>query len=260
MGINFHDEKNKKTYADRQASTAWSEDIEQLLPEGKHFKRAADIGCGGGIYSKALVDAGVERVVGVDFSKAMLEGARENCKTYETISFQQGTAYETGLGAGQFDLVLARALIHHLDDLDTCFREANRLLEKNGYYIVQDRTPEDILLEGSDEHIRGYFFEKFIKLKTAEINRRHRKEKIRKALEANDFDIVQEVAFWEVRAEYLSKKRLLHDLEHRIGRSILYELDDAELAELIAYIDEKLPEGEAITEKDRWTVWIAIKK
>ena len=260
MSIDFHDQKNKKTYADRNANTAWSKDIESLLPEGKHFKHAADIGCGGGIYSKALVDAGVEEVIGVDFSKAMLEGARENCKDYETITFQQGTAYETGLQDGQFDLVLARALIHHLDDLDTCFREANRVLQSKGYYIVQDRTPEDILLEGSEEHVRGYFFEKFVKLKTTEINRRHRKEKIRKSLEANHFDIVQEVAFWEIRAEYLSKKRLLNDLQHRIGRSILYELDDVELDELIGYIDEKLPEDQAITEKDRWTIWIAIKQ
>lgn len=260
MAIDFHDEKNKMTYASRKANASWSEDLEALLPPGKHFTRAADIGCGGGIYSKALIDAGVESVVGVDFSKAMLEGAKANCEDYDTISFQLGSAFETGLADAKFDLVLARALIHHLGDLQLFFTEAHRILEKDGYFIVQDRTPEDVLLPGSQEHIRGYFFEKFIKLKTTETQRRHRGEEVRKVLEETGFKLVKEVPFWEVRGTYPSKNRLKEELRHRIGRSILYELDDFELEELIDYIDSKVTEERNIVEKDRWTMWIAQKK
>jgi len=260
MAIDFHDEKNKMTYASRKANASWSEDLENLLPPGKHFVRAADLGCGGGIYSKALIDAGVESVVGVDFSKAMLHGAKTNCEEYETISFQLGSAFETALEDESFDLVLARALIHHLDDLHLFFTEAHRILEKDGYFIVQDRTPEDVLLPGSEEHIRGYFFEKFVKLKTAETERRYRGPVVCKALEETGFTLVKEVPFWEVRATYPSKNVLKEELRHRIGRSILYELDDSELDELIAYIDSNVTQERNIVEKDRWTVWIAQKK
>lgn len=259
MAINFHDEKNKLVYASRKANASWSEDIEALLPPGKHFIRAADLGCGGGIYSKALVDAGVESVVGVDFSQAMLDGAAYNCKDYETISFQLGSAVDTQLADVSFDLVLARALIHHLDKLDETFNESYRILEQGGYFIVQDRTPEDVLLPGSEEHIRGYFFEKYEKLKIAEVRRRHKSEEVRQALEKAGFTLEKEVPFWEVRGTYPSKNRLKEELRNRIGRSILYELDDGELEELIEFIDDKLMKARDIVEKDRWTMWIARK-
>lgn len=259
MSINFHDEKNKMTYALRKANASWSEDIESLLPPGKHFIRAADLGCGGGIYSKALVDAGVESVVGVDFSQAMLNGAVYNCKDYETISFQLGSAVETGLDDEAFDLVLARALIHHLDQIEDTFNESYRILEKGGYFIVQDRTPEDVLMPGSEEHIRGYFFEKFEKLKITEVRRRHTSDQVKKALATAGFTLEKEVPFWEVRATYPSKMRLKEELRHRIGRSILYELDDYELEELIEFIDQSLTKERNIVEKDRWTMWIARK-
>lgn len=45
-----------------------------------------------------------------------------------------------------------------------------------GVYIIQDRTPEDCLLKGDDNHIRGYFFERFPKLKEQEIKRGHSSE------------------------------------------------------------------------------------
>lgn len=66
--------------------------------------------------------------------------------------------------------------------------------------------------------------------------------------------------FWEVRGTYPSKNRLKEELRHRIGRSILYELDDFELEELINYIDSKVTQEHTIVEKDRWTIWIAQKK
>lgn len=259
MAINFHDEKNKMSYASRKANASWSEDLEALLPPGKHFVRAVDLGCGGGIYSKALVDAGVESVVGVDFSKAMLDGATYNCKDYDTISFQLGSAVDTQLPDEAFDLVLARALIHHLDKLEDSFNEAYRILEPGGYFIVQDRTPEDVLMPGSEEHIRGYFFERYEKLKVTEVRRRHKKEEVRTALDKAGFTLEKEVPFWEIRATYPSKLRLKEELRNRIGRSILYELEDDELEVLIDYIDEKVTIERNIIEKDRWTLWIARK-
>jgi len=259
VGIDFHSEKNRITYTTRKADNSWVEAIKNLVPI-KNISKAVDIGCGGGIYSKALSDMGVTSVTGVDFSKAILEGARQNCKDYENISFELGNASETTLNSDSYSLILERALIHHIEDLRPCFLEAFRLLKEDGYYIVQDRTPEDCLLEGGRTHIRGYFFELFPKLVEKETNRRHTSQFVIEKLREAGFKQIEKVKLWETRAVYDNKKQLLNDLSNRTGRSILHELNDKELNSLINYIDRSIPIDTNIVEKDRWTIWKAVKE
>ncbi|QUW23577.1 class I SAM-dependent methyltransferase [Sporosarcina sp. Marseille-Q4063] len=258
MGINFHNEKNRNSYTTRNADNSWVNTIKDLVPI-ENISNATDIGCGGGIYSKALADMGVSSITGVDFSEAILEGAKENCKEYKNISFKQGNAFHTGLKSNEYDLLLERALIHHIDDLQKCFQEAYRLLKDEGYFIVQDRTPDDCLLKDSDSHIRGYFFELFPKLIEKETNRRHNSRFVMETLKEVGFREIQEVKLWEKRKVYDDKEQLLEDLRARTGRSILHELDDEELKLLINYIDKSISIEYNIVEKDRWTIWIAVK-
>lgn len=258
MGIDFHNSENKYAYTSRQADDSWTDKIKELIPV-QNIGKALDIACGGGIYSKALADLGIPSVTGVDFSKSMLAGARKNCSAYTNISFQLGNAFDTGLAGDQFDLLLERALIHHIQDLNACFTEAAGLLKQDGYFIVQDRTPEDCLLKGDQTNIRGYFFEVFPKLIEKEISRRHSRDSVLSALNHNGFKNIQEIKFSEKRAFYQDKGELLDDLRKRNGRSILHELDDRELELLIDHIDQSLSAKTPIVEKDRWTLWIAEK-
>jgi ubiquinone/menaquinone biosynthesis C-methylase UbiE len=258
MGINFHDKKNISTYAARNADHSWMNAINCLIPI-ENISIALDIGCGGGIYSKALSDMGVASVIGVDFSEASLKGARENCKDFENISFQSGNALDTGLESNSCDLILERAVIHHIQDLKQCFNEAYRLLKDNGFYIIQDRTPEDCLLEGSDSHIRGYFFEVFPRLIEKETKRRHNSQTVVETLKEVGFREIEEIKLWETRKVYETKEQLMQDLRGRTGRSILHELDDQELDLLIQHIEQSLLIDGNIVENDRWTIWKAVK-
>ncbi|MBY0122794.1 bifunctional 2-polyprenyl-6-hydroxyphenol methylase/3-demethylubiquinol 3-O-methyltransferase UbiG [Bacillus sp. S/N-304-OC-R1] len=258
MGIDFHDQKNHLSYATREADRSWVETIRGLI-QVEDIKKAVDIGCGGGIYLKALSDMGILSVTGVDFSEVSLEGAKENCKEYENIFLHYGNAVESGLPDHQFQLLLERALIHHITDLEACFAEAYRILEDDGTYIIQDRTPEDCLLEGNEKHIRGYFFEAFPRLIDKEIKRRHSSEVVIEKLKEAGFRKIQEVKLWEVRKIHNTKQQLLKDLHERTGRSILHELDDHEIATLISYIDNSISEVSEVVEKDRWTIWKAVK-
>ncbi|MFE3577349.1 class I SAM-dependent methyltransferase [Lysinibacillus sp. NPDC059133] len=258
MGIDFHNKDNQTTYTTRNADHSWIETMKELVPI-MNISKAADIGCGGGIYSKALADMGVTSVIGVDFSQAMLVGAKENCKDYHHITFKQGNALATGLDADSFQLVLERALIHHIQDVKTCFQEAYRILEDKGVYIIQDRTPEDCLLKGDDCHIRGYFFERFPKLKAQEMKRRHSSALVVETLKEIGFSEIIEVKLSEIRNVYEQKDQLLNDLRERTGRSILHELDDTELNDLVNYIDQAVSTESSIVEKDRWTIWKAVK-
>ncbi|MFL5625462.1 MAG: class I SAM-dependent methyltransferase [Ktedonobacteraceae bacterium] len=259
MPIDFHAEENRDAYTTRQADPSWSRAIKDIVHiKGKHV---LDIGCGGGIYSKALADMGASHVTALDFSQASLAGARENCRAYANISFVQGNALDTGLYAQQYDVILERALIHHLkqEDLPACFTEAFRLLKPAGTLIVQDRTPEDCLLPGSNTHIRGYFFERYPKLIEKEIARRYENKPILQALLHAGFPGVNEQKLWETRARYPDFDALSQDLLARTGRSILYELTDDELQDLVSYIREQLRGQKEIVEQDRWTLWSTVK-
>ena len=258
MPINFHEQQNRMTYTTRIADESWLWMIKRRVDITG--KVVADIGCGGGIYTKALVGLGAAHVTGVDFSTEMLKGAAENCRELDNVTFVQGDAANTGLPRDKFDIVLARALLHHLDKLDSCFKEAIRLLKHNGIFIVQDRTPQDCLLPGDENHIRGYFFEKYPKLIDIEVTRRHAANKVQMALTSNGFAILEEVQLWETRAVYDDFDALRQDLLHRTGRSILHELTDHELHNLVAFIRSKLGDrSDPIVEKDSWTLWFARK-
>ena len=256
MPIDFHLDQNRYTYASRLADESWAETIESVSdPAGK---RVADIGCGGGIYSLAWHRLGASEVIGVDFSAQMVATARERSADLGTVSFRQGNAAATGLPALSSDIVFERALIHHLPRYDACFAEAARVLVPGGLLIVQDRTPEDVEVPGAAEHVRGYFFERFPRLRSVERVRRPTRPAVEQALRALGFENIQTRTLWEIRERYADFDRLAADLAARAGRSILHELGDAELQELIAYIGEKLPAG-PIVEKDRWTLWAAAK-
>lgn len=260
MPIDFHAEGNRYTYTTRQADASWRAAISRIVDV--RGKRVADIGCGGGIYCKALVEIGVASVTGIDFSEEIVKGARENCRDYEAIRFVVGNALSTGLPGEQFDVIVERALIHHLKevDLSACFAEARRILKSGGTLIVQDRTPEDCLLPGSPTNIRGYFFERYPKLVEREVARRRTSMEVREAFQRAGFQQCREEQLWETRAIYPDRDALANDLLARTGRSILHELTDEELSELVEYIGQQLEGQGEIVERDRWTVWIGVKE
>ncbi|RLT28104.1 MAG: class I SAM-dependent methyltransferase [Chloroflexi bacterium] len=257
MNIDFHSPENRYTYASRAAHPDWAAAIRSVLDPVDI--QVADVGCGGGIYSAAWLDIGAASVVGVDFSEEMVRAATERNGGPPNISFRQGDATATGLPSESRDIVFERALIHHLTDYTACFEEAHRLLRPGGHYVIQDRTPEDITIAGSPDHIRGYFFECFPKLLDTELGRRPTTPSVEHALRAAGFVPTQTTTVWETRTTYAGIEELSQDLLGRVGRSILHYLTDSELAELVAFIAQRLPAHEPIVERDRWTIWCADK-
>ncbi|QRG69815.1 class I SAM-dependent methyltransferase [Brevibacillus choshinensis] len=257
MGIDFHAEENQGAYIGRAADETWLQAMRSLVnPKGK---KVMDIGCGGGIYCKAWVELGAESVIGADFSEVMLKAAWENCRGDERIKFIRRAAHATGLPAGSADIVFARALIHHLPELDPFFEEAFRLLSPGGILIVQDRTMKDVLMPASPSHFRGYFLEKFPQLLAKESRRRPEDESVRETMRKNGFVQVDTRALWEVRRTYEAWSELETDLLARTGRSILHELSDEELQQLVEHIGEKVSHQQNIEEQDHWTIWIGVK-
>jgi ubiquinone/menaquinone biosynthesis C-methylase UbiE len=254
MKMDFHAEENKTSYTGRGASDEWRECVSGLVDI--RDKAAADIGCGGGIYSRALMELGAAHVSAVDFSAAMLEGARDYCAGIGGISFQQGTVMATGLEEARYDFVLERAVIHHFDEYEQNFAELFRILKPGGQLIIQDRTMTDVQQPPSVDHIRGYFFQAFPRLLETEAARRPDDEKVQQALVRSGFARVESCALWETRKIHRNKAILADDILKRTGRSLLHALADDELQQLVDYLQDQLPEGNLV-EKDRWTLWTA---
>jgi len=253
MPIQFNDEQNKSTYTGRTADESWKKALISLTqPAGL---RVADVGCGGGIYSKAWLELGVSEVIGVDSSSIMISAAQENCTGILNASFHVGDATKTGLLDSSVDCVFERALIHHLSEIRSSLQEAIRILKPGGSLIIQDRTPDDISFAGSQEHIRGYFFECFPKLLEVELGRRRTTQAILSELSAAGFENSETITLWETRKVYSSMNDLSEDIRNRKGRSILHELIDDEIESLITYITERVTPIGLIEEKDRWTIW-----
>ncbi|PGS52051.1 class I SAM-dependent methyltransferase [Bacillus cereus] len=257
MSINFHDENNKYTYATRNTHISWAEMVKNITEIQN--KQIIDIGCGGGIYTKELALMGANNVVGLDFSKEILQAAKENCNNFPNISFIHGDAHNIPYPNETFDIVISRAVIHHLQDIPTFLREASRILNKNGVLILQDRTIEDCTIPGSPEHIRGYFFSLFPKLIEIESKRRPKTNTIQTELQKHSLHVLPTQTQWEIRKIHDSVEALLQDLSPRTGRSILYELTDDELSQLLQHIQTALQNVSPIIERDRWTIWSAMK-
>ncbi|WP_170109753.1 class I SAM-dependent methyltransferase [Melghirimyces profundicolus] len=260
MSIDFFHPENRNACSGRLASREWREAIRNLFDPKS--RQAADIGCGGGIYTRALADLGAH-VTGVDPSPVMLEAAREKSTGYETIRWRLGKAEQTGLMDQSFDIVLLRAVIHHLTDLSGCFRELFRILKPGGMILVQDRTPDDVTLPPSGEHLRGMFFEIFPRLKVQECARRHPSDRVKSAMINAGFLPPSQRKLWETRTVHPTPAALEKDLLRRTGRSILHKLSNEELKQLAFAIRRRLQsEGRTgpIPDRDRWTLWWAKKE
>jgi len=89
------------------------------LPAGA--SRVLDVGCGDGLLSAALVDAGVQHVVALDIDRPVLLRAQAR-HAGRAIEWMHGDVHKAPLEPGSFDAVVSVAALHHMN--------ANRSLER----------------------------------------------------------------------------------------------------------------------------------
>lgn len=252
MAVDFRDPAHARSYSGREADASWrTAFLGAADPTGR---RCIDLGCGGGTYSAALLTLGAASVVGVDSSAPILAQARADVGPGFAAVRADVTA--TGLAAGCADVVLSRAVVHHLGDLDRFAAEAHRLLAPDGTLVVQDRTPDDVRRPGGPDDLRGLLLELAPRLLDVELRRRPTSADATHALRRNGFGPVRTTALVEVRRRYPDAEAYLTELRTRTGRSILHELDDTELDAVVGAMRERLPAG-PLVEQDRWTLWAA---
>lgn len=255
-GINFADPTGARTYSGRAADPSWVQALTDLVdPAGADV---VDLGCGGGTYSRALHDLGAHSVTGVDSSAPILEQARTDHGHLAGVRFFRADATSTDLPGASADLVLARALVHHLPDQTALAREAARLLRSGGSLVIQDRTTDDVTQPAGPHHLRGHLLELAPQLLAVEVGRRPDAHALLRALKNAGLIGATTRTVWETRAHYPDRESYLAEIAMRTGRSLLHHLTDDELDRLVHGLRDRLPD-EPLVEQDRWTLWAATK-
>lgn len=269
MGIDFFDPANQGTYADRMASRDWRESMTRLVaPAGKEI---VDVGCGGGIYTRAWLDLGARRIIGIDQSAVMLEEAERSWRAQQgkqgdqvqqgpcECSFVRADACALPLASECADVVASRAMLHHLsrEQLHLFVGEAYRVLRPGGVICLQDRTVDDALLQTGEGNLRGDLFTAFPRLIEIESKRRHDALTVLGVLTERAFTSITSETLWETVRVYENPDEWARCWRKRLGKSILHELTDAELFPWISSRRDAMNASGTVIERDRWTVWSA---
>jgi SAM-dependent methyltransferase len=112
-------------------------------------RRAADLGCGTGRTGAWLHSHGIARLDGIDLTPEMLAVARGR-HVYDQLA--EADIAATGLESGHYDLVTTCLVDEHLRDLRPLYREAARLLQRGGHYVLVGYHPHFIMAAGIPTH------------------------------------------------------------------------------------------------------------
>lgn len=107
--------------------------LERLKKEGR-FGNAAEFACGTGYFTRALSDM-CDTVLVTDLSPMFLDIARERLGRLPNVSYGIADCEESGLPAGEFDLVFT-GLLGNSIDIGKAYPEFYRILKPGGAYIT----------------------------------------------------------------------------------------------------------------------------
>ncbi|WP_114944751.1 class I SAM-dependent DNA methyltransferase [Microvirga calopogonii] len=125
------------------------------------FGQTLDLGCGTGLMAQELAGR-CAAIEGVDLSPRMLEKA-DKTKLYDALHEGELVAFLSGRGTGEADLVVAADVFVYMAALDAVFREAHRVLKREGLFAFTVQTHEgegyilgeDARYAHSETYLRG---------------------------------------------------------------------------------------------------------
>jgi len=97
--------------------------------------KVLDVGCGNGSLINAIKQKCNAKAYGVDISPNMIEECR---KLYGDIEFMVSNGEDIPFDADSFDTLTICCVLHHLNNPQRFFKEAQRVLKPGGTLIVGD--------------------------------------------------------------------------------------------------------------------------
>ncbi|MCH7352217.1 class I SAM-dependent methyltransferase [Acinetobacter sp. NIPH 1958] len=101
-------------------------------------KKVLDLGCGYGWHCQFAAEQGARSVIGIDLSAKMLEKARQ-LTSAKNVDYQQAAIEDFAADTASFDVIISSLALHYIQNLETVFENAARLLVPQGelYYSAE---------------------------------------------------------------------------------------------------------------------------
>jgi 2-polyprenyl-3-methyl-5-hydroxy-6-metoxy-1,4-benzoquinol methylase len=148
-------------------------------------QRVLDVGCGSGVFSRALRDRGAH-VCAVDANEEAVTFAREHFAE-DGLAFHHGLLDELGFGEGSFDAAVCLEVIEHVypDQVEVLLGDLRRLLKPGGTLLLSTPNYRGLWPVWSGPTDR---FGPTEKMHSAQHVSRFSRRKLRQALERNGFE------------------------------------------------------------------------
>ncbi len=210
--------KYKSTYYRRKAK-----EVLRLLPGDLREKRFLDVGCCGGYFSIAMAKRGATGI-GCDISPYAVNAAKLHAKRAgvdKKIVFKTGDAAQMTI-PGQFDVILAKDVIEHIEDDIGFLRKISGLLSPRGRLIIttQNKASANYYIEGALRKLLNPR-KRWVGWDPTHL-RWYTPNRLRKKLRAADLIINRFSGSYYIPYEILYKKILKRDL----GGGIMTLIDD----------------------------------
>jgi SAM-dependent methyltransferase len=147
MDFSNFDKRHYRTLGVREGYSEWAATYERVVEDEmdirlllrlatvdwERARRVLDLACGTGRIGAWLHGKGVRKLDGVDFTPEMLAVA-ESKRVYDRLHLAD--VLDTKLPAAGYDLILEVLADEHIADLAPLYREAARLAEPGGTFVV----------------------------------------------------------------------------------------------------------------------------
>jgi ubiquinone/menaquinone biosynthesis C-methylase UbiE len=131
-----YDRQPKRGLLTPRAAALWQRAIRELI--GSDAKDVLDVGTGTGLLAVEIAKAG-HRVVGVDLTPEMLEGARlRSTRERVDVTWLEGDAMNLPVETGRFDVTVSRHVLWTMPDPAKAFSEWIRVTKPSGRVVWFD--------------------------------------------------------------------------------------------------------------------------